>query len=247
MKATRIFWGFLSILAAVLLILNETDVVSPLISAVGEISVFAIILGLLLISYAISRLVKGKISEIFFPLAFIFMLFEDNISVMIGKNSEDLISNWLVLLVALLLSIGFSILFQKKERIHVSCTTEFNDDNGDGDDDDKEDKHVHAGGSLSSSNVYIDCSTMTPNHIENNLGACNVYFENLERYNGGATIYIENNLGAMTINVPATWKVSASIENSLGATNVPKADDTDRPVLFIRGENSLASLNIKYI
>ena len=249
MKATNIFWGILAILVAILLILNETGVISPLISAVGEVSVFAIILGIALLSYAISRLVKGKISEIFLPLAFIFMLFEKNLSVIIGKNGEDIISNWLVILIALLLHIGFSILFKKEGIIHVSYTTKHdNDDDDDDDDDDNDDvKHVHAGGSLSSSNVYIDCSTMTPNHIENNLGACNVYFENSERYNGGATIYVENNLGAMNINVPAAWKINASIENNLGSINIPENDDTDdRPVLFIKGENSLGSLNIKY-
>lgn len=236
MKFTKIFFGILAIVAAVLLILDATDVISPLTSTVGDVSVFAVVLGIMLLSFAISRLIKGKIGEIFFPLAFIFMLFEKNVSVMIGRNGEDLINNWLVLLIALLLSIGFSILFHKKKNHHIKCCVETNIP-----------PHSHAGGSLGSSTVYVDSANITPNHIENNLGSCHVYFENPERYAGGATLYVENNLGAMIINIPAAWKINTSIENNLGGVTIPKNDDTERPILYIKGENNLGSLTVRYI
>ena len=76
MKTQKLFWGLGCLLAATLIILDVVGVIPTLLSAVGEVSVFSLILGLLLLAYALARLFKGKISAIFFPLAFIFLLFE---------------------------------------------------------------------------------------------------------------------------------------------------------------------------
>lgn len=105
MKTGKLFWGLGFLLAAALIILDALGIIPSLLSAVGEVSVFALILGLLLLYYAIARLFKGRISAIFFPLAFIFLLFEKNISMLLGYEGADLINNWLVLLIALLLHV----------------------------------------------------------------------------------------------------------------------------------------------
>ena len=64
MKTGRIFWGVGCILAAVIFILDAVGVMAPFASAVGEISLPLALVGLLFVSYAVSRLLKGKVSEI---------------------------------------------------------------------------------------------------------------------------------------------------------------------------------------
>ena len=91
MKAKKLFWGLGFLLAAALIILDAVGIIPSLLSAVGKVSIFSLILGLLLLSIAIERLCKGKVADIFFPLAFIFMLFEKNIAVLCGLEDENII------------------------------------------------------------------------------------------------------------------------------------------------------------
>ena len=52
MKTQKLFWGLGFLLAATLIILDVVGVIPTLLSALGEVSVFSLILGLLLLSYA---------------------------------------------------------------------------------------------------------------------------------------------------------------------------------------------------
>lgn len=240
MKTWNIFWGLGFILAAVLIILDATDAIAPLTSFVGDISIFAIILGLLLFAYIISRLITGKIASVFFPLSFIFMLFEENIAKLANLENEDIISNWLVLLIALFLTIGFSFLIPHSEKskghrgnrgISVEITGN------------------SAESSFGASSIYVDCASFSPAHVENSFGACTIHFENVENYRGGQTLHIENSFGSMCINVPSGWVVNSSIENNLGGCS-KQTDATPNdcgPLLYIKGENNLGALSIRFV
>ncbi|MBQ7335417.1 MAG: hypothetical protein IJW92_02955 [Clostridia bacterium] len=242
MKTWKLVWGIGFILAAVLIVLDVAGVLSPLASVVGDISILALLLGLLLVCFIITRLVKGKFDQIIFPLAFLFMLFESNIAILCGAANHNLINNWLLLLVALLVQIGVGILCSSRKKHYVArVQTKFNGN--------KQHK-TYAGGSLSSSTVYVNCATMTPNCVENNLGSCTVYFENVEHYSGNGKLFVENNLGAMVICVPVAWQVHTEIENNLGAVNAPRNDATpysDASLLTVCAENNLGSLTVKYV
>jgi len=74
-----------------------------------------------------------------------------------------------------------------------------------------------------------------------------VFFENTDKYEGGGVLEIENNLGAMTINVPSSWHIIMQIDNSLGASSRPSEDNPDGPVITIKGENNLGSVAVKYV
>ena len=232
MKSWKIFMGLGLILVAVVLILDAVGVLTPLVSVVGEITIFEIVAGLFLVALIIERLIHRKISSIFFLLAFLFMLFEENIAHLCKLEDENIINNWLVLLIAMLLSIGFSILFSSKKKSH-GFSLEINGH--------------RAESSFSASTVYVDCKDFTPSSIENNLGACSVYFDNAESYSGGMTLNVENNLGSMIVNVPSDWIIRSDIENNLGSTSIPKNEDKSGPILNIHGENNLGSLTVKYV
>lgn len=240
MKFWKIFAGLGLILAAVLLVLDALGIITPIVSVVGEITLFEIVGGLIIIALIIERLIRGKIPSIFFFLAFLFMLFEENIAYVCGLENENIISNWLVLLIALLLTVGFSILFSSKKRkkFHISHgsrggTLEYSG--------------KYAESNLGASAIYVDCTTFSPSHIENNLGSCSVHFQNVESFKGGETLYVENNLGSICIHVPKEWTVKSSIENNLGGTNVASNELESDLVLYVKGENNLGSLSIKYI
>lgn len=230
MKTGKLFWGLGFLLAAALIILDALGIIPSLLSVVGEVSVFALILGLLLLCYAIARLFKGRISAIFFPLAFIFLLFEKNISMLIGYEGADLINNWLVLLIALLLHVGFAILLPSRTFHRKHANVSIKSDN-----------------KLNSTTVYVDCASFTPNTVKNKLGECTVHFQNIEIYEGEQTLNISNSLGAMTINVPSSWTLITDVGNIIGAVETPAPHDGGGPVLYIKGTNSMGEIEINFV
>ena len=229
MKTGKLFWGLGFLFAAFLIILDIVGVIPTLLSAVGEVSVFSLILGLLLLSYGIARLIRGKISEIFLPLAFIFMLFEKNIAFLYGSENENIVNNWLVLLVAVLLYIGFEILFSKKKKHIKLVASESNN-------------------ALKSATVYVDCENFTSNNIiVNKLGECTVHFQNIDKYKGEQTLTVSNSLGAMTVNVPSSWTLIVDVDNTMGEVDTPPPCDNGGPILRINGKNSLGALEINFV
>ena len=240
MKTWKLFWGLGFILAALLIILDSLGVIAPFTEAVGGVSVGAIIIGIFLISFVISRISKGKICEIFFPLAILFLIFEKNIATLAGLEDKDIISGGAVILVALLLTVGTAILFpfRVKAKIHIEGSSEGKKSFG---------RKKRAENSLSVSTVYIDSDSMTPSHIENSIGSCSVYFEKTECYVGGGCITVENNLGSMQINVPAEWIAECETENNLGSVSVAETKNSTGPVINISIENNLGSVSVRYV
>ena len=231
MNKYKLFFGFGFLLTAVLIILDVVGVIPTLLGAVGEVSIFALILGLLLLTYALERLFRGRISAIFFPLAFIFMLFEKNVAVLCGLEDANIVNNWLVLLIALLLHVGVAILLPSRNwsrgrRKHTVSREE---------------------NLLSSSTIYVNCDGFTPNTVGNKLGECIVHFQNVDQYKGGQTLTVSNSLGSMTINVPVTWTLVTDVDNNMGSIDTPMYSDNGGPILYIKGENNLGNLEIRFV
>ena len=237
MKTTwKIFWGVGFVLVAVALILDALGVLAGIISPFGEVSLIALAAALLLLAYAISRLVKGSVGEIFIPLALIFMLFEKNIAFLMGRAETDIINNWLLLGCAAMLWIGFSILFSGIRKKDKHAKQAYRDK-----------INHHSSGTFGSTVKYINCDGFKYESIENNMGSFTVFFENVDKYQGGGILDIENNLGSMTINVPSSWRVDVQIESALGGSSKPGNDNSTGPLLVIKGENNLGGVAVKYV
>lgn len=227
MKTSKIFWGLGFLLAAAFLLLDAFGIITPLLDVVGGITWFQIVVGLLLISFIISRFIKLKISEVFIPLALLFMVFEKNVAYICGLENRNIINNWLLLLCALLVTIGFAILFPNgwKFRFKISSN--------------KNGKKSKKGGSLGSTVVYIDCSDFVEENVVNRLGECVVHFENEDNFTSGSILNVDNKLGSITIFVPSAWNIKNRISNSLGS--IEASDNTsvggDAPTLIIEGNN----------
>ena len=118
MKTWKIFIGLGLIFAAIFLILDAVGVVAPLLNVVGGISAFEIIVGILLIALIIERIARGRFSSIFFLLAFLFMLIEENIAYVCKLEDDNIINNWLLFLAAALADIAIGMLLPKKKKIY---------------------------------------------------------------------------------------------------------------------------------
>ena len=236
MKTEKIFWGLGFILLAVALILNALGVMAPFTSAIGEVSFLAVVAGLILLSYVVERIVKGKFSEIFIPLSLIFMLFEKNVAHLCHLEDENIINNWLLFGCACLLQLGFGILLPKSRRRIKAVKS------------DGSHQYRWNRSSLNSSVKYIDGESFREEYVENDLGSCVIRFESADKYTGGGILHVDNNLGSMVVEVPSSWKFVHNIDNSLGSVVADfDGGNPDGPLLKIEGDNNLGSLAIKYV
>ena len=96
-----VFWGLMLIAVACYLILCQLHIVTL------AVSITKLILGVIFVGTAINSIIERSFAGFFFSLAFLWIIF-DNI---LGLPH---ISTKIVIIVALLLTIGFSMLFPKK-------------------------------------------------------------------------------------------------------------------------------------
>lgn len=228
----KIFWGVAFILAAVFLVLDALGITLPFAWVLGRVSLFTLIVGLILVAFIVSRVMRGKFVSVIFPLAFLFMLFEENIAQALGLAHSNIINNWLLLLVALLLTIGLSILLPKRHKyeIHLGNSS----------------KNSKTDGSFGASTIYIDAEGFEQRVIECDFGSRTVYFTNPEAYRGGGTLIIDNSFGAMVIHVPVAWRADVDIDNSFGSVTSPSVGPGG-PILYIKGDNSFGAVTVKYV
>ena len=218
-KGKSIFWGLIFIAAALLIVLDATNIVP-------DLPLVKIVLGTLIGAWLISEVIKLRVKGIFFPLAFLFIISEQEL---IGY---DFISNWIVLLAALLLTIGTHLIFGSGSgrqvfngHSHVSCDKNF----------------------MSGKTCYIDCDGFKYRVIENSFGAYEVYFQNTDAYEGGAVIEIDNNFGAIELYVPEEWNVVLDVKTVLGATEFNGGANRDGKRLDIIGSTSFGVVEVNTI
>ncbi len=227
---SKLAFGLLFIAFAVFLILDSLGVSFGVLSTLPA---WVLILSVLNIAWLIDRIVKLKISEIFFPIAFLFMLLESHIARWCNLKNENIIDNGIVFLCAFLLMLGVSFL-TPKGRIRIKNGKKLYYHSG-----------VHRKNSGSASTIYVDCENSEDDVlIKNELGSCNVYFSNVDSYNGNITMNVHNELGSMTIHVPSEWRISTNISNELGSVSEPDDSGKGDKLLRINGHNELGSLRI---
>ena len=189
---SSIFWGLVLVGAAVLLILNGIGV------ELGYgLSVWRIILGAVCLAWVVDTIVELRFTELPFPIAFLFLVFEPTIAHALGREDNKLIPFWTVLLAALLLTIGLKALVPGK--------------NGK--------KFI---GKTGNTTLYLDGADLSNAEIRDNLGNVTAYVSNPDAYTGGGVITIRDNLGKVTLHLPSNWNVTVDAHDNLGSVDVPE-------------------------
>lgn len=238
MKTGKIFWGIALILLAILLVLDASHVLAPLEENVfGHISLWRLVFGFCLLYIVVRSLCRARFAEIFVPLALIFMLFEANISMLCGAVTPNIVNNWTLLLIAILLSIGTRMLLSPfRKRVSTDVILDGTSAGG----------RSKAGGSFGHHTVYIDSESLVPSFVESSFGACEIHFQNVENYHGGGVLHVEQNFGRMKIFVPRTWKLNLCVERNFASVEEQNRT-AEGPTLEIMGEINFGALRIVYV
>jgi uncharacterized membrane protein YhhN len=106
----KVALGILLIVCAVVIILDSLGVALGFFNGIPATT---LILGSLVLVWFLTNLIRLKIPGLFIPLAILFVLFEKYIAAALSLESKNIIDNWIVFVVAILLNCGFSMLLPK--------------------------------------------------------------------------------------------------------------------------------------
>jgi predicted membrane protein len=237
MKNKNWFWGLFFLLLAVFVIGSQIE-------AFGEIGAMTVIATAILAALVIPSLFNRNFFGIFFPLAFLYMIYREPLEL------PD-ISSWQLLVAALLASIGFSILFGT-HRSKVVCFHKRNDYSYKSipNKEDIDDNNPYTKVNFGSSSKYLHSDSLKTGQFIVSFGALEVYFDQAQLSPDGAEINIDCSFGAIELFVPKHWKVRDNIKATLGGVENNSrfaSPSEDAPQLIINGNVQFGGVEIKYI
>lgn len=246
--STKIVWGIIFLLAAcgvlAYAIFPEKGIFTV---ALWKWFVLALLLYWFVLLVGFGRTLGNRLSCVF-PLALIFIVFENDIAKVAGLK-PDFANRWIILLAAGLFVVGAQLLFSKKKLVDVSQNTKSQTYNQTGS---TYSGTVNKEGSTSKSfsmgsNVcYIDATTQQNAKVENKMGQLHVYYQNTDvgDTSSDLNIDIENKLGETVVHIPKDWYVNAKLENSLGEIEIRDNPDVTVRQLNVTARNQLGDVKI---
>ena len=226
-RSKPIFWGMVLILAALLLILDGMGI-----DFGAGLSTWRIIAGVLLLGWLVCEIVRLKFADIFFPLAFLFIVFREPLANLLDLNEENLPEIWIIIVAAALLTTGFHILFDRKKTVKI---------NG-------QEVHTDAVGSgrVGKETLYADAKNLSGYTISNHLGAVEFFLSNKEEYPGSGVITICDNLGLVTLHLPNDWNVVTQCSDNLGTISVPEHTSGGEKSITLDVHDNLGRIEVKF-
>lgn len=234
MKHNNWFWGVFFVLAAVFVIASQ-------VSSFAWFSIWSIVATILLAAVFIQSLVKLNYFGVFLSLAFAYMVYEHPLHL-------NIISPWFLILTAVLLSIGFHIIFHRHPKHQHAYCREKKDEYHTVEEIDDNNPFVKVKMGASSKYLHADC--LKSGQFYCSLGSLEVYFDHVRLDPNGAEIFVDCNLGAINLYFPTSWRIIDKLNSSLGGVNNETQYNNpgeDAPQVTITGNVSLGAIEIHYV
>ena len=235
-RTGNVFWGLLLVLVAVFLIVNQLGFLE-------DINVFSIIFAIFWVSVLIEGLTKRSFGKILFSLAFLFMIFDEQLGI---KG----VSNWSVLAAALLGTIGFNMIFKRKKNCHfgrINMHSENHDTQNRGQNS-LEGNHVFFRTVMGSAVKYVNSNNFESAFLESRFSEMKVFFEQALVQNGTANIELEVSFSDVELYFPKSWSVVNETNTVFGGLDENgRSDSTGTPVVTLTGNIKFSGVTIIYV
>ncbi len=183
--------------------------------AVLSIPLWKCFLGVVCILWLANRF-KHIGTDIVFPIAALFLLFEKEIGTLAGIG-ENFVNNWLVIVGVLVLYAGIKLLLKKSFRIPDKIGDKIE---------------------------YLDADE-TSFDVSGSIGDLNIYFQNTDNgKTDSMTLTIRSGIGDCTIHVPAEWNVIVRESASIGDCSVRPNPASPTRTLTINVASSIGDLRV---
>lgn len=231
MKKKDVFWGLLFLLAAALIIISQFGFFPG-------VGMFELVVTVILGGIIIKSIMSINFWGVLFPLAFIGILFDEQLGI-----TE--FTPWQILVTALLLSLGLSLIFKRPGFVFsIHHNHEFNSSVI----NEQDDNVVSCSVSFGDSIKYVNTTNFEKANIKCSFGDVKVYFDHAEIPSGNADIYVDVSFGEAVLFIPRSWKVVNRVQVFLGdMSENHKSESLDSPVVTIHGNVSFGDIQVIYI
>lgn len=235
-RTGNVFWGLLLVLVAVFLIVNQLGFLE-------ELNVFSIIFAIFWVSVFIEGLTKRSFGKILFSLAFLFMIFDEQLGI---KG----ISNWSILAAALLGTIGLNMIFKRKKNCHfgkVNMHSENHDTQNRGQNS-LEGNQIFFRTVMGSAVKYVNSDNFESAFLECSFGGMQVYFDQAIIQNGKANIEVDISFSGVELYFPKSWEVVNQTNTSFSGLEERNSNSsTGTPVVTLTGNIKFSGVTIIYV
>jgi predicted membrane protein len=235
MKHNNWFWGIFFVLAAVFVIAGS---VTTLFAQIGFWSILAAVF---LAAVFIQSLIHLNYFGVFVSLALAYWIFQQPLNLYI-------ISPWLLILAAVLLSIGFYTIFHKQTKYKYTHRSDKDDEYRTVEEIDDNNPYVRV--SFGASSKYLHADALKGGQFYCKCGALEVYFDQVQLDPNGAEIYVDCSLGEIKLYFPKTWRIINRLHGSLSGINdesYRSKPEPDAPQIVLTGNVSLGAAEINYV
>ncbi len=237
MKHKHVFWGIFLLAAAVFIIIGQT-------TAFAAIGFWSIVATVLLTAAFLASLADVNFFGIFVCAALLYEIYQKPFNWMA-------INVWILLLAAVLASIGCSAIFHphwhhwgKDWDDGCVCVSEGgSSENLNGD-------NIFSQNSFSESCKYLHSENLKSARLSTSFGKMDVYFDQVHLDPAGAAVDVTASFGKMTLYIPSEWRVVTNVHASFGTvTNHLRTTQlpADAPVLTVKGSASFGELELRSV
>jgi predicted membrane protein len=259
----RAFWGITFLLAAAIGILGIVAISSTgrmptyLTDWRNSFGLAAEWIGLvLLVAIAIASAISLNWFGFFLPAALFATIFAGSLHIIPAMIPA-------IWVVAVLLSIGFSILFHRSWKVRASrwnkqhygtemtgwdlIDGKFAKNSAQDSADISDEVRVFA--KMGEATRYVESQNLKKAFVDAKLGSVKIYFQNAKISDGKADFYLDAKLGAIELNVPKNWKLISEVNAAAGgiSENGHAEINENSPVITLHGSATMGAITVNYL
>lgn len=236
----RLFWGFSLIAIAAVIFIDQMGLLDE------TFGVKNIILGFLYGTIFLGGILKKNFFCIFLPIGLSWLTFSPFYDVASIPTST-------VLLIVVLLSIGFSMLFPKKTKFagHEKWDKY---ENADEIGEHQKVTDYEASGVITCQNrfgalaKYVTSTNVKSATLENSFGELKVFFDQAKTTERSIDLHVSNNFGELQIYIPKEWIVKHNVKAFAAACNIKNQPDiAATTTVNIVGSVNFGEISIIYV
>lgn len=243
------FWGVLLILAAIALVISRLGLKYSV-----PLGFWQVVVTLFFGAGLIEGLSKKKIGTSVFSIAFLLIIYQDQLNL-------RSVGSWTILGAALLITIGLNMIFKQHfqfwyENVSSGKNYIINGDNGKEEESEEYEEFtenevgstIKVSSFLNTTSRYIQSQNLRRIDVKANLSDVNLYLDNAMLQDGHATIKVDVSLGDVNIYVPRSWDVNNSVDAFLADVKfvgMPSGEGTQN--LKVEGSVRLGDVKIHYV
>lgn len=227
---SRILLGIGFIAAAVLLVVDQLNLFD------FKFGVMTIVFSAVFIVLFIKGLFDRSIYLSVFSLAFIAILYAKKL------HFAHMLSPMMILFVALLVSIGLSLLFTRSFKPKIVIDKEigdsFSNENAD---------NIVIDHRMGDTSRYVHSQHLKSIRINASMGDVSLYLDDTKAAGDTVNVNLSASMGDIELYIPLSWQVENHLSTTLGEVTIKGESNGGGPTLVLQGRANMGDVTVNYV